>query len=140
MLDNRIPIWKSSINVIKHNLVLGVGAGDASYELQKEYLSDGYSEMYYNNLNAHDQYLEILLGTGLIGLLIFAWIISYMVYIAINRRNLIFGLFLLIVLIFFLFESILNMIAVVTFFSLFSFLLLQMEDRSFNSVESLHRT
>lgn len=140
MLDNRIPIWKSSINVIKHNLVLGVGAGDASYELQKEYLSEGYSEMYYNNLNAHDQYLEILLGTGLIGLLIFAWIISYMVYIAIKRRNLIFGLFLLIVLIFFLFESILNRIAGVTFFSLFSFLLLQMEDRSFNSVESLHRT
>ena len=140
MLDNRIPIWKSSINVIKHNLVLGVGAGDASYELQKEYLSEGYSEMYYNNLNAHDQYLEILLGTGLIGLLIFAWIISYMVYIAIKRRNLIFGLFLLIVLIFFLFESILNRIAGVTFFSLFSFLLLQMEDRSFNNVESLHRT
>jgi len=140
MLDNRVPIWKSSINVIKQNLVLGVGAGDASYELQKEYLSEGYSEMYYNNLNAHDQYLEILLGTGLIGLLIFAWIISFMVYIAIKRRNLIFGLFLLIVLIFFLFESILNRIAGVTFFSLFSFLLLQMENRSFNNVESQHRT
>jgi O-antigen ligase len=129
MLDNRIPIWKSSINVIKHNLVFGVGAGDASYELQKEYLSEGYSEMYYNNLNAHDQYLEVLLGTGLIGLLIFAWIISYMVYLAIKRRNLIFGLFLLVVLIFFLFESILNRIAGVTFFALFSFLLIHIDEK-----------
>jgi O-antigen ligase len=130
MLDNRVPIWKSSINVIKHNLVLGVGAGDASYELQKEYLSAGYSEMYYNNLNAHDQYLEILLGTGLIGLLIFACIISYMVYIAIKRRNLFLGLFLFIVLIFFLFESILNRIAGVTFFALFSFLLIHIDEKS----------
>jgi O-antigen ligase len=134
MLDNRVPIWRASLNVIKRNLIFGAGAGDASYELQKEYLSEGYSEMYYNNLNAHDQYLEILLSTGLIGLIIFISIISYMVYLAKRQRNLVYGLFILIVLIFFLFESILNRIAGVTFFSLFSFLLVHLEASTLSDV------
>lgn len=128
MLDNRIPIWKSAIKIIKHNFVFGVGPGDASEELLKEYKNAGYTEMCYDNLNAHNQYLEVLLGTGLIGFLIFITILSLMVYILILKRNLLFGVYILIILIFFLFESVLNRIAGVTFFSLFTFLLLYLED------------
>ena len=130
MLDNRIPIWKSAIKIIKHNFVFGVGPGDASEELLKEYKNAGYTEMCYDNLNAHNQYLEVLLGTGLIGFLIFITILSYMVYLLILKRNLLFGVYILIILIFFLFESVLNRIAGVTFFSLFTFLLLYLEDNN----------
>jgi O-antigen ligase len=139
MLDNRIPIWKSSIDVIKKNLFLGVGAGDASHQIQKEYLKNGYTEAYYNNLNAHNQYLEVLVGTGLIGFLIFGSILLYMIKRMISDRNLLFGLFILNILIFFLFESILNRIAGITFFSLFAFLLLhsdgEVNDRIVNADE-----
>jgi len=124
MLDNRIPIWKSSIDVIRKNLFLGVGAGDASHQLQKEYLKNGYTDAYYNNLNAHNQYLEVLLGTGLIGFLLFGTILFYMIKRMLSKKDLLFGLFILNILIFFLFESILNRIAGITFFSLFPFLLL----------------
>ena len=130
MLDNRIPIWKSAIKTIKHNIFFGVSPGDASKELLKEYKNAGYTEMCYDNLNAHNQYLEVLLGTGLIGFLIFITILSYMVYILILKRNLLFGVYILIILIFFLFESVLNRIAGVTFFSLFTFLLLYLEDNN----------
>jgi O-antigen ligase len=130
MLDNRIPIWKSAVKVIKHNIVFGVGPGDASAELLKEYKNAGNTEMCYDNLNAHNQYLEVLLGTGLIGFLIFISILSYMVYLLILKNNLVFGLYISIMLIFFLFESILNRIAGVTFFSLFTFLLLYLEDNN----------
>lgn len=129
MLDNRIPIWKSSIDVIKKNLFLGVGAGDASHQLQKEYLQNGYTEAYYNNLNAHNQYLEVLIGTGLIGFLIFVSILIYMIKRMIINKNLVFGMFIANMLIFFLFESILNRIAGITFFSLFAFLLLHTESK-----------
>jgi O-antigen ligase len=84
--------------------------------------------MYYDNLNAHNQYLEVLLGTGLIGLLIFVSILSFIIYLVFLKRSLLFGLFILIIMMFFLFESILNRIAGVTFFSLFSFLLLYLDD------------
>jgi O-antigen ligase len=130
MLDNRIPIWKSAINVIKHNIITGVGPGDASKELLKEYKNAGYTEMCYDNLNAHNQYLEVFLGTGLIGFVIFISVLTYMVYMLILKRNLLFGLYISIILIFFLFESILNRIAGVTFFSLFTFLLLYLEDNN----------
>ena len=123
MLDNRIPIWNSALSVIKHNFVFGVGVGDASNELKKEYKNEGYTDMYYESLNAHNQYLEVLLGTGLIGFLIFISVLLFMIYMAILRRNVFYGLFILIILMVFLFESILNRIAGVTFFSLFSFLL-----------------
>ena len=126
--DNRVPIWKSAVMVIKQHPVLGVGAGDASYELKKQYVNEGYSEMYYNNLNAHDQYLEILLGMGLIGFLIFISILGYIVYRAILKRSLLYSFFIIIIIIFCLFESILNRIAGITFFSLFSFLLLYLKD------------
>jgi O-antigen ligase len=128
MLDNRVPIWKSTLRVIKHNLLLGVGAGDASYVLKNEYARDGYSEMYYNNLNAHNQYLEVLLGMGLIGFIIFISMLALMIYNAISRKNLIYGFFIMIILIFFLFESILNRIAGITFFSIFAFLLINLTE------------
>jgi O-antigen ligase len=130
MLDTRIPIWKSSMAVIRHNMIIGVGPGDASHELRKEYLREGYTEAYYNNLNAHNQYLEILLGTGLVGFLILASILIFIIYKAIQKRNLLFIMFILTILIFFLFESILNRIAGVTFFSLFTFLLLNLKEDS----------
>ena len=128
MLDNRIPIWKSAMLVIRHNPIIGVGAGDASLEIQKEYKDAGHTEMYYDNLNAHNQYLEVLVGSGLIGFVIFIGIISFIVYQAVSKKSLIFGVLILIILIFFLFESILNRIAGVTFFALFSFMLMYYDD------------
>jgi len=135
-LDNRVPIWKSAIKVIRHNVVFGVGAGDASAEIRKAYKKAGYTEMYYDNLNAHNQYLETFVANGLVGLTILLSIVAFMMYKAISRRGLIPILFTLIILIFFLFESILNRIAGVTFFSLFAFLLMNLNENNYHSVES----
>jgi O-antigen ligase len=135
-LDNRVPIWKSAIKVIRHNLVIGVGAGDASAEIRKAYKDAGYTEMYYDNLNAHNQYLETFVADGLVGLIILLSIVAFMMYHAVSRRSLIPGLFTLIILIFFLFESILNRIAGVTFFSLFAFLLLNLGDKKYSSTST----
>lgn len=123
--DVRYEIWNSAMGVIKKNLIFGVGTGDASNELKKEFIRRGYTEGYYESLNAHNQFLEVLLENGLVGLLIFVCIIGYMIYMAISERNLIFGSFILIILIFFFFETVLNRLAGITFFPLFSFLLIQ---------------
>jgi O-antigen ligase len=125
--DVRCSIWKSAISVIKHNMVTGVGIGDASTELKKEFINQGYSYGYYNDLNAHNQYLEVLLENGLIGLVIFSCILGYMLFVSISEKNLIYGLFILMILIFFSFESVLNRLAGITFFSLFSFLLIHIK-------------
>ena len=122
--DPRLLIWKSALGVIRKNLILGVGTGDATKELKEEFISRGYVNGFYDNLNAHNQFLEILLENGLIGLILFSGILVYMAYIAINQHNLLLGMFLVTAVIFFIFETMLNRLAGVSFFALFSFLLI----------------
>ncbi len=130
--DTRYLIWKSAFGVIGSNLILGVGTGDASEELKKEFKKRGYVDGYYDNLNAHNQFLEILLENGIVGILIFLSLISYMVYSAISERNLLLGLFIIMMVVFFTFETVLNRLAGITFFPVFAFLLAYYKLESFN--------
>jgi O-antigen ligase len=129
-MDGRIDIWISAIGVIKKNPLLGSGVGDSCDELKKEYKVRGFSGYYYENLNAHNQFLEVGINSGLIGLLIFITTIGLLAYQSISKANYILGLFLLSMIIFFMFESVLNRLTGVAFFSLFSFLLLHLEPSS----------
>ena len=106
--DPRLLIWQSAIGVIKKNILLGVGTGDATKTLTEEFIARGYVTGFYNNLNAHNQFLEILLENGLIGLILFLTILGYMIYIAVSQRNLLLGLFIVSTIIFFLFETMMN--------------------------------
>jgi O-antigen ligase len=122
--DPRFQIWESTLKVAHKNLLFGVGIGDARTELTHEYERIGEKEMAKEKLNAHNQFLEVLLENGIIGLVIFCSIFICMFYIAISDKNLLYGLFILMVFMFFLFETVLYRLAGVTFFSLFSFLLI----------------
>jgi O-antigen ligase len=122
--DVRYNIWRSAFGVIKQNLIFGVGTGDATQELKNEFQKRGFVDGFYDNLNAHNQFLEILLENGLIGLILFLAIIGYMLFLAINQQNHLMVFFIIITITFFFFETMLNRLAGVSFFSLFSFLLL----------------
>lgn len=122
--DIRFTIWRSAWDVIKAHPLTGVGTGNASTELKNEFIKLGYSQGLYEDMNAHNQFLEILLENGIIGLLIFLALISYMIYIGISEHNEFLLVFLLMTVIFFIFESMLNRVAGVMFFPLFAFLLL----------------
>lgn len=128
--DVRILIWKSAYGIINHNWLFGVGTGDASKELKKEFLDRGYSEGFYENLNAHNQFLEIQLENGLIGLILFLGILGYICFIALTDHNYMLLFFLIIMIVFFMFESTLNRLAGVTFFPLFTFLLILIKSPS----------
>ncbi len=125
--DPRILIWKSAIKLAGKNLLFGQGIGDARTELSKEYERIGEFEMAKEKLNAHDQFLEVLLENGIIGLILFLSIFVYMTYLALSRRNILLAAFIIMMIIFFMFESMLNRLAGVTFFALFSFLLLYLK-------------
>lgn len=127
--DPRLLIWKSAIGVIGKHPVLGVGTGDATRRIKEEFVLRGYFEGYYDNMNAHNQFLEIWIENGIIGLLLFLSILSYMIYISINQHNLLLGLYTIAIIIFFIFETMLNRIAGVSFFALMSFLLIQLADK-----------
>ncbi len=128
--DGRISIWESAIHLIRHNLILGVGIGDVKAELMKEYQRRGDQNLIENHYNVHNQYLEILLENGIIGLILFLSILGVMFYIAFSERNILYCLFIIMMVIFFLFETVLNRLQGVTFFSLFSFLLIHINNNN----------
>lgn len=131
--DERFVIWTSVNNILKQNLVLGVGTGDIQDELNKEYLKTGNIKLAQANTNAHNQYLEVILENGLIGLILFLSLFAMMFYISISEKNILYLMFLLIVFFSFMFETMLNRLAGVSFFGLFSFLLLHVYNNSLSS-------
>jgi len=122
--DERILVWESAIEIIKKHPVLGVGIGDVRNELVKEYVRRDEDKLIKERLNAHNQFLEVLLEGGVISFLMFLFILGFMIFIAINEKNLLYGLFIIMMLVFFMFETTLYRLAGNSFFSLFSFLLL----------------
>jgi len=74
----RIAIWKCSADILKKHWLIGVGTGDVqdslqqAYENRKFYFASGY-----NRYNAHNQYIQITLATGLPGLVILLSCILY---------------------------------------------------------------
>jgi O-antigen ligase len=122
--DPRFLIWESTLNIVRKNLLIGVGIGDVRTELTIEYRRIGEDEMAKQRFNAHNQFLEVLLENGIIGFVIFISIFICMLYIAFSDKNLLYGFFIIMMVIFFMFETVLYRLAGVTFFSLFSFLLI----------------
>ncbi len=76
-IDPRFQAWKYSIDVIKESpIIYGNGVGDARNILLDHYQKVGDNFFYNKRLSSHNLYLNVLLGTGLIGLIIILIILS----------------------------------------------------------------
>jgi len=128
----RLQIWRSALNISQHNLIFGVGAGDIKSELKKEYMISGNEFAEKNNLNVHNQFIETLLGQGLIGLLILIGLLVNAFVESIRKKNYLLFIFLIILVINFLFETLLNTQTGVIFFSFF-YCFLMLNANKFNA-------
>lgn len=106
------------------NLFFGDGIGDSQQRLYNIYLKYQFLEYYNNKYNAHNQYLEIFLSNGLIGLFYFLFILIYPLYLALKNKKTIYILFSITFLIAFLTESWLNTNKGVVLYSFFNSLLI----------------
>jgi O-antigen ligase len=134
--DGRFEIWKSALKVFEKNPLFGAGIGDYYDDMDKEFKQLGFTTGYYKDFNAHNQYLEILCIAGVTGFLIFMTIFGLMIAFAIKDRNILYGVFIMMMLIFFSFESMLSRFAGNSFFALFSFLLIHY--RESDSIGDIH--
>lgn len=125
-IDNIRPaIWKTSSSIIKDNFLLGVGVNQAQKKLDKNYPKRGSvgAILQAHKLNCHNQYLQLFLEIGLVGILLFYMIFrSYFLRLkALDTLELrsISLFFSIIVFTFFIVESVLNRYAGLSFFLLF---------------------
>lgn len=83
----RLAAWQCGWNVFLQQPLVGVGLGDKQNELVKEYASKDFEFGIVTKKNVHNNYLDILMSTGIIGLLLFlfGWIVLPVYYTIKNR-------------------------------------------------------
>lgn len=115
----RILIWKESVQLIKENLVFGTTPGDANNKLVEAYEREGLAGALRKRLNAHNQFLQTFIGTGILGfILLLLMTIGALIYSMI-KKNFILSLFSLLMIFNFLVESMLQAQAGFIFFAFF---------------------
>jgi O-antigen ligase len=119
----RILVWGAANNVIADNFLLGTGTGDSKDELMKEYKKQEITGAYEHELNAHNEYYQVFVSLGIIGFTVFLLSLFLPLIKSLKKKYIIYGLFLCIMLLNFLTESMFETQAGVMFYAFFNSLL-----------------
>jgi O-antigen ligase len=124
--EPRVARWEAIMELVKHSPIIGYGNGSETNLLKEKYFEKGLYISFLNEFNTHNEYLSILLKTGIIGLLLFLFILYFGYAAAIQRRDLLLLSFMIIITIVSLSENILDLNKGIFFYGFFfSFLLMQ---------------
>ena len=118
--EPRIERWACAFDLIKKSPLIGYGTGDEVTMLKTEYSKKGLFISYLENFNAHNQYISYLIKCGIIGFVLFLFSFFYFLYLAIKDKNFIYLSFLIILLIGFYTENILDSNKGIVFFAFFN--------------------
>lgn len=66
----RLTVWRSTLEICRKNMPWGVGTGDATDELEANAVRNDYKNLVGRHFNAHNQYLQSLLSTGIPGIMV----------------------------------------------------------------------
>ena len=117
----RAGIYYCSTSLIKKSWIYGYGIGDVNDQLNLCYKSKINSDVYQIfHYNSHNQYIQIFLAGGIIGLLYFLFNIYYVLKKSIVRKDNVFIMFNVLLIICFLTENILSRHDGILFYSFFS--------------------
>ena len=119
----RMLIWKAANQVICEHPIFGAGTGDAKDVLMKEYEKRGMTGAYEHQLNAHNEFYQTFVSIGLIGFTALCLQLFLPLYFSIKNKTLIYTVFILIVVLNFLPESMLESEGGVIFYAFFNCLL-----------------
>jgi O-antigen ligase len=119
----RMLIWKAANQVISENFLLGAGTGDARQELVKEYEKRGMTGALEHKLNAHNEFYQVFVSIGFIGFLALMAGLLIPLSISLRQKNGVYMLFLLLLMLNFVPESMLETQAGVMFYGFFNSLL-----------------
>jgi len=123
--SNRLELWSCALHEFTTQASFVWGIGIQQYQ---DYLNDCYYKnqlfhAYDQSYNVHNQYLQSLLNTGVLGLLIFLAILFYALYVGVKEKELQFVLIILTFASFFItesfFEKTLGIVAYASFIGLY---------------------
>ena len=129
----RLNIWKNSIELIRRNLLFGVGTGDLKEELISIYRESNYQYGIQKRISPHNQFLHTGVILGICGILFLSIYLLLPMFLAIKKKHWMYVFFLLIVIVNCITESILEREAGILFFVAFNtcfYILLQSNDKA----------
>lgn len=118
-------IWNCAWHVISEHPVVGVGYGDQKNELDLCYRKYRYEALLFNhkNFNAHNLFFQVTIATGSLGLLFFLLAFGFPILSTLKRGQVLYLVFVLMILGTGLTESHFNRNAIVSIFAFFNPLL-----------------
>lgn len=117
----RMEIYGCSYGIIKSRPIIGYGVGGAQRQLSLCYASKS-NMLLFNKFNTHNQYLDITIKTGLIGLLVFGIFLASSLASSIRNKNQLLTVIVIFYSMLFLTENILSrQSGVILFFFLICF-------------------
>lgn len=118
-VSQRFIYWKTGLKIIRDHWLGGVGAGDLDDAFQQRYERDKSPLKPEYRLRSHNQFISYAASLGIIGFLLFCWILVQFWVYAYRRRDRLALLFMTIALLSFLVEDTLETQMGVTFFAFF---------------------
>ncbi|HXP49624.1 MAG TPA: O-antigen ligase family protein, partial [Bacteroidia bacterium] len=83
-VTQRLEFWKAAIGIIKQHWLIGVGTGDVRKAFNAQYEAMHSSLTTNFRLRAHNQYLEIGVASGIIGIV---WLLFSVIYPGLKTRK-----------------------------------------------------
>jgi len=117
--EPRITRWRFALQLVQQFPVAGSGSGSEKRLLKEKYFENKLFISYLHELNAHNQYLSILIKQGILGLIVFLFTIITGFYMALKRRDIVFAGFMIIISIVSFFENILDVNKGIFFYAFF---------------------
>ena len=118
--NTRVEIWKSAWGSFQSKPILGTGTGDVKDDLLAQYQARNFKYGIKNKYDAHNQYIEIALVIGFIGLLLFLLSLLLPFWIAFQQKEYLYLIFLMLFGLSCLTENILENQEGVLFYSFFN--------------------
>lgn len=114
----RLAVWSNSLEVFKEHFWIGVGAGDVVDYLLDAYEDDNLDLVIEKAYNSHNQYLQTSVGVGVLGLISLLSILIWTLFWALRNRSFLLLLFLVVIALNLLVESMFETRAGADFFPL----------------------
>lgn len=107
-LNTRLALWTCAIEKIKEKPIIGYGIGDVQAALVDKYKEKNFILALQSNYNTHNQFLDILMASGLFGFIVVLVFFILLIRNCISNKNWLFFGFLLLLIISGMTENILN--------------------------------
>lgn len=119
LTETRMKRWVLELDVIRQSPWIGYGNGSEKQVLKNKYFKEKFYRSYLIELNAHNQYFSFLINSGMIGLLLYLYILFFGFSKAIKRRDFLLLSFLILITVVSVSENILDVNKGIFFYSFF---------------------